>query len=78
MVRRIFTESFKKSENIVRSSDTAQNQFGHSMHTNRCDYAYASWLFAAEPSLFVPKIYKTKILNKCKQSSKAKFCSIKE
>jgi hypothetical protein len=31
-VRCIFTKSSKKSENKMRSSDTAQNQFGHSMY----------------------------------------------
>jgi hypothetical protein len=30
IVKHIFTKSFKKSKNKMRSSDTAQNQFGHS------------------------------------------------
>jgi hypothetical protein len=32
VARRIFTKSFKKSKNSVRSSDTAQNRFGHSTY----------------------------------------------
>jgi hypothetical protein len=30
--RHIFTKKFKKSENKMRSSDIAQNRFGHSMY----------------------------------------------
>jgi hypothetical protein len=32
LARRIFTKSFKKSKNKMRSSDIAQNWFGHSMY----------------------------------------------